>query len=165
MSGVPDSQGGTMVPSGPERVVCFALDDARYAVPLASVERVVRAVAITPLPDAPGVILGVINVQGRIVPVADLRKRFRLPARDIGLNDQMLIAHTASRPLALVADAVYGIVECSQQEIVAMDSIVPGLEYVEGIAKTADGLILIHDLDRFLALEEETSLERAMRDT
>ena len=153
----------TTVPSGPGPVVCFALDDVRYALPLASVERVVRAVAVTPLPDAPEVILGVINVQGRVVPVADLRKRFRLPARNIGLNDQMLIAHTAHRPLALVADAVYGIMQCSQGEIVAMDSIVPGLEYVEGVAKTADGLILIHDLDRFLALEEEASLERAMK--
>lgn len=146
-----------------DRLVSLALDDGRYALPLSSVERVVRAVAITPLPDAPDVILGVINVQGRIVPVADMRKRFHLPAREIALSDQMVIAHTPKRALALVADAVYGIVECSARDIVAMEGVIPGLEYVEGIVKMEDGLILIHDLDKFLALEEEASLERAMK--
>lgn len=146
-----------------DRLVGLVLDDCHYALPLASVERVVRAVAITPLPDAPDVILGVINVQGRIVPVADMRKRFRLPAREIALNDQMVIAHTHKRALALVADAVYGIVECSARDIVAMEGVIPGLEYVEGIVKMEDGLIFIHDLDKFLALDEEASLERAMK--
>lgn len=145
------------------RLVGFALDDIRYALPLAGVERAVRAVEITPLPDAPDVILGVINVQGRVVPVADIRRRFRLPTREIALSDQIVIAHTTNRPLALVADAVFGIVECSGREVVASEWILPDLEYVEGIAKIEGGLILIHDLDKFLALDEEHSLERAMK--
>ncbi|MBX9811298.1 MAG: chemotaxis protein CheW [Burkholderiales bacterium] len=145
------------------RLVGFALDDIRYALPLAGVERAVRAVEITPLPDAPDVILGVINVQGRVVPVADIRRRFRRPTRDIALSDQIVIAHTTNRPLALVADAVFGIVEYSEREVVASERILPDLEYVEGIAKIEGGLILIHNLDKFLALDEENSLERAMK--
>ncbi len=144
-------------------LLVFALDDVRYALLLASVERVVRAVEITPLPDAPDIILGVINVQGRIVPVADIRKRFRLPARGIALSDQIVIAHIPSRPFALVADTVYGIVECSEREIIASERILPGLEYVEGIVKIDSGMILIHDLDKFLALDEEKSLEQVMK--
>jgi purine-binding chemotaxis protein CheW len=142
--------------------VGLALDDFRYALPLASVERVVRAVEITPLPEAPEVILGVINVQGRVVPVVDIRKRFGLPARALALGDHMVIASTPARPLALVADVVHGVMACSSHEIISAVDIIPGLEYVEGIAKTDEGFILIHDLDKFLALDEEVSLQRAM---
>lgn len=147
-----------------DHLVGFALDDLRFALPLISVERVVHAVAITPLPKAPGVILGVINVQGRVVPVADIRKRFRLPAREMTLSDHIVIARTPSRPLALVVNVVHGVMNWSGEDRAAMEQLVPGLEYVQGIAKTQDGLVLIHDLDRFLVLDEEESLLRAMKD-
>lgn len=150
-----------MVTANP--VVALMLDDIRYALPLSSVERVVRAVEITPLPDAPAVILGVINVQGRVVPVVDIRRRFRLPARAISVGDQLVIAHTPNRCLALLADAVQGVVECPADDIVPPHDILSDLHYVTGVAKLADGLLLIHDLDEFLALDEERSLEEALK--
>ncbi len=73
-------------------VVALMLDDIRYALPLTSVEQVVRAVEVTPLPDAPDIIMGVINVHGRVVPVVDIRRRFRLPARALSAGDQLVIA-------------------------------------------------------------------------
>lgn len=144
-------------------VVALILDDVRYALTLISVERVVRAVEITPLPDAPDVILGVINVQGRVVPVVDIRRRFHLPARAISVSDRLVIAHTKTRCLALLADAVQGVLECPAGDIVTPADILPDLQYMKGIAKLDDGLILIHDLDGFLALDEEISLEQALK--
>lgn len=63
-------------------MVGLTLDGQRYALSLAQVERVIRAVEITPLPQAPEIITGVINVRGRVIPVVDIRKRFRLPVRE-----------------------------------------------------------------------------------
>jgi purine-binding chemotaxis protein CheW len=143
-------------------LVGLALDDFRYALPLASVERVVRAVEITPLPHGPDVILGIINVRGQVVPVADIRKRFGLPPRDVAPSDHIVIARTSRRPLALVADVVHGVIECDTDEVIVPAGLVPGLEYVRGIARTQDGFVLIHDLDKFLALDEERSLHRAL---
>ncbi len=145
-----------------EHLLSFSLDTQRFALPLANVERVVHAVDITPLPDGPGVILGVINVQGRVVPVADIRKRFRMPARDLVLSDHIVIARTPQRPLALVADIVHGVMTWTEENGATLERLVPGLEYVQGIARTSDGLVLIHHLDRFLALDEEAELQRAM---
>jgi len=141
-------------------VLCF--DELRVALPLACVERVVRAVYLTPLPDAPEIILGVVNVQGRVIPTVDMRRRFRLPEREIALSDQIVVAHTGRRAVALVADAVSGIFEYAESDIVGADTILPGLEYIDGVVKRGDGLILIHNLDRFLSLEEAQSLDRAM---
>ena len=142
--------------------VVFALSGQHYALHLAAVDRVVRAAEINPLPQAPEIVTGVINLQGRVIPVINLRQRFRLPQREIALTDQLIIAHTARRPVGLVVDAIIDVIEYPEQGIAAAESILPDLEYVEGFVKLQDGLVLIHDLDKFLSLEEETSLARAL---
>lgn len=143
-------------------LMVFMLDEQQYALRLSAVERIVRIVDPTPLPKAPDIVLGVVNVQGRIIPVVNIRKRFCLPERETTLGDQLIIAHTSARPVALVADAVTDVVERSEREVTAAEKILPGMEYVEGVAKLEDGLILIHDLDRFLSFEETRTLDEAL---
>ncbi|HUF80182.1 MAG TPA: chemotaxis protein CheW [Burkholderiales bacterium] len=146
----------------PNRVVVFTLGDRRYGLPLPAVERVVRMVDVTPLPQAPAIVLGVVNVRGRVIPVLNLRRRFRLPERGFALADQLIIARTARRAVALAVDAVGGVLEYSARQAVAARDIVPGVQYTEGVVKLADGMVLIHDLDRFLSLEEEAALDGAI---
>ncbi len=142
--------------------VLFTLDEQKYALRLAVVERVVHAVEVTPLPKAPEVVLGIINLQGRIIPVFDIRKRFCHAGREISLHDHLIIARTAKRTVALAVDSVTDVVEPLALEVVAVQDILPSTEYVDGVAKRGDGLILIHDLDRFLCLDEEEALDGAM---
>jgi purine-binding chemotaxis protein CheW len=142
--------------------VIFTLDEQRYALPLAAVARVVRVVEITPLPKAPKIVLGVINAQGQIIPVVNLRRRFHLLEREMNLSDQLVIAHTSQRPIALLVDSVTGLAEISEREVMAAQDILPNTEYVMGIVKLNKGLVLIHDLAEFLSLEEEQGLDQAM---
>lgn len=143
-------------------IVIFALDQGRYGLPLERVERAVRMVEVTPLPKTPAIVRGIVNVQGRLVPVIDLRRRFGLPERSTRLGDHLLIARSATRTLAMMVDGVRGVAECDPLEVVASASIVPGTDYVQGIAKLADGMVLIHDLDSFLSLDEAQSLDKAL---
>ena len=76
------------------QIVVFTLRDRRHGLPLSAVERIVRVVEVTSLPKAPDIVLGVVNVQGRVIPVINVRRRFRLPEREIALTDHMLIART-----------------------------------------------------------------------
>jgi purine-binding chemotaxis protein CheW len=119
-------------------------------------------VTVTPLPAAPDAVLGIVNVQGRIVPVFNLRRRFRLAEREISLSDQLIIAHTTRRWVALVTDAAGDVLDCPARDIVQAQQVLPGADYLEGVAKLEDGLILIHDLDKFLSLNEEKLLEQAI---
>lgn len=146
----------------PDHLIVFSLDRQRYALPLYAADRVVRMVAITPLPKAPDIVLGVVNIQGRVIPVINMRRRFRLPERAIALTDQLVVAHTALRPVALVAEAVLDVIAYPAQSLIAAEDVLPNIEYVEGVVKLADGLILIHDLDKFLSLEEENFLAHAL---
>ena len=83
--------------------------------------------------------------------------------RRITLTDQLVVGHTARRPVALVVDAVLDVIASSEdRDPIATENILPKVEYVEGVVKLTDGLILIHDLDKFLSLEEEGSLDQAL---
>ena len=144
------------------QILVFSLDEQRYAVRSSVVERVVQAVEITPLPQAPEVVLGVVNVQGRIVPVYNFRKRLGLTERELQLSDQMIMARTSKRTVALLVDAVADLVFCADGDIVSSATVLPGSEQTGGILKHREGLIFIHDLDVFLSLSEEQCLKEAM---
>ncbi len=143
-------------------LVVFRLGEMRLALPLAAVERVVRAVEVTPLPQAPEIILGVINVQGRVIPVLDIRRRLGLPAREIDIEDQFLIARSRARTIALAVDEVLGIEDSAAGAVTEAEDLISGLRYVDGILKDADGLIPVCRLDGSLSPEEEKALDAAM---
>ncbi len=141
--------------------VVFTLDDQRYTLPLASVERVFPAAYITPLPQAPAIIMGVINVQGHVIPVINLRKRFRLAERELELSDQFIVGTTPRRTVALVVDTVLGVADFPTHDITPNIHIVPGLSPIAGVIKTIEDVLLIHDLDACLSLDEEEALDGA----
>ena len=145
------------------QVVVFRLDKQRYALPLAVVERVVRAAEVTCLPNAPRMVLGAIDVGGRVLPVLNVRRRCRLPEREISPADQFVIAQMPQRTVVLVVDEVLGVIEGAASAVVGSAQIVPGLEHLQGVIKLNDGLVVIHDLETFLSLDEARALDQAMR--
>ena len=143
-------------------LLVFRLDDWKCALHIASVEKVHRAVAITPVPGLPEIALGIVNVHGRVLPVVNLRGRFHLPEKELTPSAHLIVAHTSRRTVVLVVDSVDGVMECNEQEITTADAILPGMGHVEGVLKLNDGMILIHDLGSFLSIEEDAALDRAM---
>lgn len=146
----------------PVELVVFRLENQRYALRLGGVERFVRAVEVTPLPGAPSIVLGAIDVGGSVLPVLSLRRRFGLPEHEIGVADQFLIARTSSRTVALVVDEASGVIAVPDEAVTEAGRIVPGLEHVRGVATLDDGLVLIHDLATCLSLDEERALTKAL---
>lgn len=156
------------IPEGVENemseLVSFSLDGRRFAVPLSAVMRVERIVAITPLPKAPDIVTGIINVHGQVIPVVDIRGRFLMTARQSELSDQLLIIKTVRRTIAFTVDNVDGVIDVPRDQCTDAGSVLPGMEYVKGVAKLEDGMILIHDPDTFLSLEEEDTLDEAIKE-
>jgi purine-binding chemotaxis protein CheW len=144
------------------QIVVFTIDELFYALPLYSVVRVVHIVEITTLPKAPDIISGIINVAGRIIPVIDVRKRFGLASREINADDQLVITDTGKRQIALLVDKVSGIKDIEPWQYVNTKETLPYAEYIRGVAKIEDDLILIYDLEQFLNLNEEMELEKAL---
>jgi purine-binding chemotaxis protein CheW len=148
-----------------QKIVLFSLEEPRYALYLSEVVKVERAVEITPLPKAPQVVSGVINFHGEIIPVIDIRKLFRLPQRDIYLEDQFIIARTSQRLVVLVVDSVNGVFDLEHHQVIDAEESFPFTEYLSGIATIEHGIVLITDLEKFLSLDEERVLNVALTES
>jgi purine-binding chemotaxis protein CheW len=146
-----------------DQILVFTLDELAYALPLLTVVRVIHAIEIRHLPEAPEIITGIINVKGQIIPVADIRKRFGLVAHEIDPNDRLIIADTGKRQVAILVDTVTGIRDLAPRQLTDARETLPFAEHIRGVAKVDDGLVLIYDLDRFLSLDEEKELEQALK--
>ncbi|MCK4344852.1 MAG: purine-binding chemotaxis protein CheW [Bacteroidales bacterium] len=134
--------------------VIFTLDQLNFALPVGLVERIVRAVIITPVPGTPESVIGVINVQGKIIPVFNIRKLFGLPDRELKLSDQLIIARTSEHTISFITDMVTGVTNLLEQKTVPADRVFPGLEkIIEGLVFFEDGIILIYNLDKLFTLE------------
>jgi purine-binding chemotaxis protein CheW len=107
-------------------------------------------------------VLGIINIHGKIIPVVNISRRFHLPEKDIEPTNRLIIAHTLKRTVALVVDVVLGVIETPEDRVVKTNTVLPGMDYVQGVVKREDGMILIHDLNKFLSLEEEQTLDTAI---
>jgi purine-binding chemotaxis protein CheW len=144
------------------RLLLFTIDDHRYGIAAQAVAEIVRAVAITPLPNAPPVIAGLIDVRGAVIPVFDLRRRFGLPARDVELADHFIIVRASRRMAVLHVDRVLDLVDVDDAAISTLADQLQSPVHVAGVATLDDGLAVIHDVDAFLSRAEEESLEAAL---
>jgi purine-binding chemotaxis protein CheW len=141
------------MPTASSSLAIFALDDVRFALGAEVIERVVRAVEVSPLADAPPGVLGVINLHGRIISVLDIRPRFGLPSREIRLSDHFVIARAADRQVAILVDATVDVVSAgSATDAVAMDTIT-GSNGMERVVVQAGEIVPVHDLSRFMPAE------------
>jgi purine-binding chemotaxis protein CheW len=143
------------------QLLAFSVGDYRYALPLSAVKRIVRAVEVTPLPDAPDTILGLINIQGQIIPVVSVRRRLGLPEREVSLTDRLIIGHSSKGTVALLVDAVSGVIEPEGQEVITAEKILPGAGCAGEVARLAEEIVLVQDLDAFFSFGEEEAFSGA----
>lgn len=162
MSGDAPHRQGSHAAADSLPVVVFLIEDKQFALHLPAVERVLPMVAVSPLPGGPAVVAGAISLQGRIVPVFDVRRRIGFPERDYGPDAHLLVARARQREVALPVDEVVGVRSIAGESVTAPEDVVPGLARLSGVAAVEDGILVIHDLDAFLSGEEEAELDRAL---
>lgn len=144
-----------------QTLVLFRLDDQRYALFLNAVERVVRAVAVTPVPEAPAFLLGLMNMAGQLLSIVSLRACLGLPDRPIRPEDQFVLARKSRLTIALVVDEVQGLSALDVSRTVAPADVLPEGEWrVQSLVKIAGDIILIYDLDKLISHKDQ---ERILR--
>ena len=143
-------------------LLAFTLGDRRLALAAGDVQEIVRAVAIAALPRAPAIMEGVVNLRGTVVPVLDVRKRFGMAPVPLAPDQHFIIARAGSRQVALRVDRAHELIAVDEAEIEPVERAAPGAQYVAGLAKLPDGVLVIHDLDRFLSLEEAEQMDAAL---
>jgi purine-binding chemotaxis protein CheW len=136
--------------------VLFRIDRQHYALPLDHVIRAVRMVALTPVPDVPNSVLGVINMAGQIVPVIDLRRLFGQPGRHPELQDILLIVQVHGQTVAIVVDEVLNVLEFTPKQVQPPATAVSSSCFVAGAFQQEDILILVLNDFRLFSDNDET---------
>jgi purine-binding chemotaxis protein CheW len=137
----------------------FTIGPTRYAVAAERVVEVVPRVWLTPLPGAAPIVVGVFNYRGDAIVAVDLRARFGLAPRAPAADDHLVVVRGARRVLALIVDRVTDLRAVSMSAV--QPTAVPA-RYVTGVVPLDDGLLLLHDLDAVLSLDEEGTVDAAL---
>jgi purine-binding chemotaxis protein CheW len=146
----------------PDQLLVFSIDGKRYAIHLQAVVRVVPAVEITPLTEGPDIVSGVFNAQGQVIPLLNIRKKFKLQERAIDLDDNIVIVKGSKWTVAFAVDSTEGVIERRHEEIIPAENILPDMGYTEGVLKIHDDLVFLYDIDKALSSEEKGKLEAVM---
>jgi len=118
---------------------------------------------VTPLPLAPDLVLGAIDVEGQVLPVFNLRRGFRLRERALDPADHFLIARTSRGAVVLVIDSALGLLDCPATPMIDAQSVEPSHGRISSVIQLEDGLVLIQDLEHFLSPNDARTLDEAMR--
>ncbi|MGH7712289.1 MAG: chemotaxis protein CheW [Gemmatimonadaceae bacterium] len=146
------------------RLVTFRLGEDLFAAPIEAVERVLRYQTPRSVPNLPAWISGVIEYGERIVPVIDLRRRFELPPAAHSPQMRLLVLSTGGEWAAVLVDAVLDVRTVQASDVVPPPPLFRGLaaEYLRGVTRRDDQLVIMLDSDRLLSASERLVLASAV---
>lgn len=128
------------------RFIAFALAGVIHAIPADQVREVIGMVIITPLPDAPDWLNGVINLRGTVVPVIDLRARVGVTAAPIDLSTPILIVEHEGRSVGVIADAIDQIITVPPSAIQPPDELMRRSPLIAAVVRHGAQLLVVIDL-------------------
>lgn len=142
------------------RLTIFNIGEEEYGLDIMRVVQILRIQKVTRLPKSPYFIEGVINLRGKVIPIIDLRKRFGLKASH-GKNERILLTSMGDEVVGLIVDGVKEVLSLSRGDIEPPPSMVKGIrtEYLHGVGKAGERLIIILNIDRILSTEERITLK------
>ncbi len=146
-------------------LVTFQLGVDLFAADVFSVERVLRYEAPSSVPDVPGWIDGVLEHRGKVIPVVDMRRRIELTDTSITPETRTLVFTTADGWVGAVVDAVHEVAVVPSASVAAPPKMFKGLaaEFVRGIAKVREQLVVVLDVDRVLSSADRIAFEQAVQ--
>ncbi len=134
------------------QVVGFRVGREQFGVPIELVHEIVRLMEITAVPDSPDFIEGVINLRGKIIPVIDLRKRFKEKDIVASKKNRILVAEVSGKIVGLVVDAANEVVKIPPSEIEPPPNVFGenDVNYVTGVGKIGGKLVILVDLGKIV---------------
>jgi purine-binding chemotaxis protein CheW len=146
-----------------DKLVTFRLGEDYFAADIFAVERVLRYAAPTSVPDMPAYIEGLIDYQGRVVPIVNLRLRFELPAAPPANETRILVLNVAGEWIGVVVDSVTEVAPFDRNAVSAPPQLFRGLaaQYLKGILRRGERLVIFLDVDQLLSSTERIALQQA----
>ena len=138
------------------QVVRFMVGKESFGVDIGRVQEIVTVPEITRVPDTPDFLEGIINLRGKIVSVIDLRKRLKVNGAEKNKKNRILVTEIKGRVVGLIVDEVSEVLRLNPDNIEPPPEMVnsAGSEYITGVGKLEDKIILLLDLAKVLSANE-----------
>lgn len=138
------------------QLVTFAISEEEFGIEILRVQEIIRIMPITKVPNSPPAVEGVINLRGKVIPVIDLRKRFGLEPREHDNQTRIIVIEIHGMIIGFVVDGVSEVLRIKSDTVEAPPAVVAGVdsEYIKGVGKLDDRLLILLDLDKLFSCDE-----------
>lgn len=142
------------------QLVSFNIGSEEFGVDILKVQEINRMVEITRVPQAPNYVEGVINLRGKVIPIVDLRKRFNLEVKEYDKNTRIVVVDISGNIMGMVVDSVSEVLRLPANTIEPPPEIVANInsEYIKGVAKLEDRLLIFLDLSKVIDVSEMSGM-------
>lgn len=144
------------------QIVGLRIGRETYGVPIALVREIVRVPEITAVPNAQNYVEGVINLRGKIISVVDLRKRFGETNVENNRKNRIVVVELENRTVGLIVNAASEVLRIPSSDIDPPSSVFLNgeVDYVIGVGKLKNRLVILLDLNKVLSSSEFGQLDR-----
>lgn len=143
-------------------LVTFSLMGEVFGLPILDVREIIRMTEITPVPQAPGFVEGVINLRGQILPVVDLRKRFGITPKENDDTTRIVVVELTHAAVGLIVDSVSEVLRIPADVVAPPPSLVAGsigAEYIKGIGHYDERMIILIEMRKVFNEDELSALD------
>jgi len=142
------------------QLVTFTIGHEEFGVDILAVQEIIRTMEITKVPKAPHFVEGVINLRGKVIPIIDLRSRFNMASKKHDKSTRIIVLEISSMIVGFVVDAVSEVLRVPANTVEPPPPVVAGIEseYISGIGKLDDRLLILLDLNKLLGGPEMDAL-------
>lgn len=145
------------------RLVTFRLGDEEYGVDILKVHEINRMMDITAVPNAPNFIEGVLNLRGKVIPVINLRMKFGLPHKEADARSKIVVLDVGMAA-GIIVDSVSEVLRINSDLIEPPPPMTAGIgsEYILGVGKLKDRLLILLDIERLLGASDGDMMVKAV---
>lgn len=142
------------------QLVTFSIGSEEFGVDILKVMEIIRTMEITKVPKAPPFVEGVINLRGLVIPIIDLRRRFGLEHKTLDTDTRIIVIEINGMTVGFVVDSVSEVLRIPASTVEPAPPVVAGLDsdYISGIGKLEDRLLILLDLDKLLSADDLENL-------
>lgn len=140
------------------QLVTFGIGEEEFGIDILKVQEIIRTMAITKVPNSPPYVEGVINLRGKVIPVIDLRSRFDMEYRNHDSHTRIIVLQIHGMIVGFVVDEVSEVLRIQSNTVEPPPPVVSGIEseYIKGVGKLDNRLLILLDLDKLIPIEELT---------
>ena len=133
-------------------LVVFELAGEQFGLDIATVREIIQMQPVTKIPGAECFVEGMINLRGVVIPVVDLRKRFGIASKEYNNDTRIMVISSGGQDIGIIVDSVEEVLRIPSDSIVPPSHVVAGTgsDYLSGIAKLAERLVILLDAERLL---------------